>query len=104
MSGDLDHRQIGPFVLADHLAGIGLFIGKGDLDLVRAAHHVFVASGGRDARVHSIPLKPYSQYIVTLTPEMLQCGENRLAVSLSKGEPELFGTIELVELELFLDY
>jgi len=62
------------------------------------------ASGGRDARIHSIPLQPYSQYIVTLAPDMLQRGENRLAVSLCKGEPELFGSIELVELELFLHY
>ena len=26
------------------------------------------APGGRDARIHSIPLEPYSQYIVTLAP------------------------------------
>jgi hypothetical protein len=62
------------------------------------------APGGRDARIHSIPLEPYSQYVVTLAPDMLQRGENRLTVSLRKGHPDLGGSIQLAELELFLHY
>ena len=60
------------------------------------------ASGGRDARIHSIPLAPYSEYVVTLAPKMLRSGDNRLTVALSKADPELFEPIGLVELELFL--
>jgi hypothetical protein len=62
------------------------------------------APGGRDVRIHSIPLQAYSQYVVALAPDMLQRGENRLAISLRKGDPGLVGSIELVELELFLHY
>jgi hypothetical protein len=60
--------------------------------------------GGRDARIHSIPLQPYSQFVCKLSPEMLRRGENQLAVSLDEREPDLTGKIDLVELELLLRY
>jgi len=62
------------------------------------------APGGRDARIHSIPLDPYSQYTLSCSPGMLRPGDNRLTVTLTEGEPDLFGRIDLVELELFLEY
>jgi hypothetical protein len=62
------------------------------------------APGGRDARIHSIPLAPYSQFEFNLSRDMLRCGENRLVVSLSNKEPDLTGKIELLELELLLRY
>ena len=62
------------------------------------------APGGRDARIHSIPLEPYSLYVVGLAPEMLRRGENRLTVSLRAGDPDLSAGIDLVELELFCHY
>lgn len=58
--------------------------------------------GGRDARIHSIPLAPYSQFEFNLSRDMLRHGENRLVVSLSNKETDLTGKIELLELELLL--
>ena len=69
-----------------------------DASRVRRLH----ASGGRDARIHSIRLEPYSQYVMTLAPDMLRRGENRLTVTLSKPDPHLTGSIQVVELELSL--
>lgn len=58
--------------------------------------------GGRDARIHSIPLAPYSQFEFNLSRDMLRSGENRLTVSLTNKESDLTGKIELLELELLL--
>jgi len=58
--------------------------------------------GGRDARIHSIPLAPYSQFEFNLARDMLRHGDNRLTVSLSNKESDLTGKIELLELELLL--
>jgi hypothetical protein len=60
--------------------------------------------GGRDARIHSIPLQPYSQFIFTLAPDMLHRGDNQLTVSLVEKEPDVTGKIDLVEMELLLRY
>jgi hypothetical protein len=60
--------------------------------------------GGRDARIHSIPLAPYSQFEFNLSRDMLRRGENQLAVSLTNKESDLTGKVELLELELLLRY
>jgi len=62
------------------------------------------APGGRDARIHSIPLLPYSQFVLNLSRDMLRRGENRLTVSLGEKEPDLTGNIALAEMELLLRY
>ena len=71
-----------------------------DASRIRRLH----APGGRDARVHSLKLDPYSQFVVTLTPKMLNRGENRLGVTLHQGDAGVRGKIDLVELELRLQY
>ncbi|MCX6910602.1 MAG: hypothetical protein NTY01_21530 [Verrucomicrobia bacterium] len=60
------------------------------------------APGGRDARIHSIKLEPYSQFEFDLSRDMLHSGDNRLTVSLTDKESDLTGKIELLELELLL--
>lgn len=60
------------------------------------------APGGRDARVHGVPLEPYSQYVVQLSHEVLKEGDNCLRVELVEREPDLFGTIVLAELEVLV--
>jgi hypothetical protein len=60
------------------------------------------APGGRDARVHGVRLGPYSQFVFELRPDDLTAGENRLRVALAEREPDLFGPIELAELELLV--
>jgi len=60
--------------------------------------------GGRDARIHSIKLEPYSQFEFNLSRDMLRRGDNRLTVSLNNKESDLTGKIELLELELLLRY
>ena len=62
------------------------------------------APGGRDARIHSIRLEPYSQYVIRLKPDMLRRGDNCLRVTLKRKDPNLFGQIEVRELELFVCY
>jgi hypothetical protein len=62
------------------------------------------APGGRDIRVHPVPLDPYSQYVITVSPDMLRRGENRLIVSLTEKEPDLLGRIEVREMELHVRY
>ena len=62
------------------------------------------ASDGRDARIHSIKLEPYSQFIFGLAPEMLCRGDNRLTVALAEQEPDVTDAIELLEMELLLRY
>ncbi len=59
--------------------------------------------GGRDPRIHPVPLEPYSQYIIQLGSGLTR-GENRLTVSLTQAEPDLFGAIEIREMELFVRY
>jgi len=39
---------------------------------------------------------------VRLSPDMLTVGENRLVVSLTEAEPDLFGCIDVAELELLV--
>jgi len=60
------------------------------------------AAGGRDARVHGVPLEPYSQFVVQLSHDVLKEGDNRLRVELVEREPGLFGTITLAELEVMV--
>lgn len=60
------------------------------------------APGGRDTRVHGVRLEPYSQYVVDVSPDMLTVGENLLVVSLREREPDLFGSIDVAELELLV--
>ena len=56
------------------------------------------------ARLHPTRLAPYSLFVVRLSPDLLQRGENRLTGTLCAQEPNLFGTIALRELELFVNY
>jgi hypothetical protein len=69
-------------------------------DLIERLH----APDGRDARIHSIELGPYSQFVFRLSPEMLHRGDNHLIVSLDEQEPDITGKIELLEMELLLHY
>ena len=62
------------------------------------------APGGRDARIHGTKLEPYSQYVMELAPNMLEVGQNRLTVSMEAAEPDLFGPVDLLELELFVRF
>ncbi|MBI5394129.1 MAG: hypothetical protein HZA91_02405 [Verrucomicrobia bacterium] len=62
------------------------------------------ASGGRDARIHSVVLQPYSQFVFNLSHDMLRRGENQLTVTPDEKEPDLTGKIDLVEMELLLRY
>ena len=62
------------------------------------------APDGRDARIHSIVLLPYSQFVFNLPPDMLRRGENQFTVTLDEKEPDLTGNIALVEMELLLRY
>jgi len=62
------------------------------------------APGGRDTRIHGTRLEPYSQFVLKLTPDSLRVGDNCLTVTLEEREPDLFGVIDLVELEVFLRY
>lgn len=54
------------------------------------------APDGRDARIHSIKLEPYSQFIFRLAPEMLSGDDNRLTVVLEDEEPDLTGVIDIL--------
>ena len=69
-------------------------------DCVQRLH----APRGRDTRVHSVPLEPYSQYVLLLSGGELHHGINVLTVALTERDPDLFGTVGLVELELALRY
>jgi hypothetical protein len=62
------------------------------------------SANGRDARLHSVRLEPYSQYTIALDPAALRRGDNRLTVSLVEGEPDLLGTIEVREVALSVRY
>lgn len=62
------------------------------------------APAGRDARIHSVTLLPYSQFVFTLPPEAVRRGDNTLTVSLDRQEPDLTGRIDLVEMELLLGH
>jgi hypothetical protein len=62
------------------------------------------APDGRDARIHSVPLQPYSQFVFRLAPEMLHRGDNQLTVFLDEKEADVTGKIDLVEMELLLRY
>lgn len=62
------------------------------------------APDGRDARIHSVPLQPYSQFVFNLSRDILRRGENQLIVSLDEKEPDVTGKIDLVEMELLLHY
>jgi len=61
------------------------------------------APGGRDARIHPVKLAPYSQYVINVLGN-LDRGENRLTVTLVKQDPDIVGKIELLEMELFVNY
>jgi len=62
------------------------------------------SANGRDARIHSIPLAPYSQYTIRPRAEWLRRGENTLAVTLVEREPDLMGEIEVREMEVEASY
>jgi len=69
-------------------------------DLVRRLH----APGGRDARIHGTPLEPYSLYTLSPSAKMFRRGENRLMVSLKEKASNLFGKIEVREMEVHVRY
>lgn len=58
------------------------------------------APGGRDLRVHSIALEPYSLYALSIDPALLRDGENTLTVSLTGADPLLFGEIAFREMRV----
>ena len=58
------------------------------------------APGGRDARVHGIPLAPYSVYTLTVDPSALRDGEHTLSVTLTDADPLLLGEIALREMRV----
>jgi hypothetical protein len=62
------------------------------------------ASNGRDARLHPTSLGPYSLYVLRPNPATLRRGENRLSISLTQGEPNLLGAIDVRELEVTVRY
>jgi len=62
------------------------------------------AYGGRDARVHSIPLQPYSTYTLKVDPAALHRGENRLTVTMTNCVPELAEDVEIREMVVKVYY
>lgn len=58
------------------------------------------AANGRDPRVHPERLAPYSQYTIDPDPNDLRKGANTLTVSITCGDQDLLGPIEVRELEV----
>ena len=57
---------------------------------------------GRDARVHSVRLDPYSLYVLKPGPAALKAGENVLEIRSVALEPNLIGAITAAELEVLI--
>jgi len=62
------------------------------------------SASGRDARVHSVSLDPYSQYTLKLDARRLTPGANILEVTLTQRHPALLGTVQLREVKLDVKY
>ena len=62
------------------------------------------AASGRDARVHAIPLDPYSLYRIALDADDLRPGENTLTIELTEADPMLFNEIEPREMCVDVSY
>ncbi len=62
------------------------------------------SANGRDARLHSVKLDPYSLYVLDLDHAHLLQGVNRLSVRLIASEPDLLGAIEVREVKLSVGY
>ncbi len=62
------------------------------------------AYGGRDSRVHSIPLQPYSIYTLEVDPAALVRGENRLTVTMTQSVPELAEDVDMREMVVSVRY
>lgn len=58
------------------------------------------APGGRDKRLHSIPLDAYSRFVISLAPESVRSGDNTLTVTLHDPEPDLTNRVDLVEMKV----
>ena len=65
---------------------------------------VLYASNGRDTRIHTVTLGPYSSYSLSLGSSQLKDGENTLKIKPTKLAPDLAGRIHLVEIELIVKY
>lgn len=62
------------------------------------------AHRGRDARIHPVPLEPYSQFKIPLEAVGLRRGENVLKLELVRSERNLFTPIRICELEIVVNY
>lgn len=62
------------------------------------------ASGGRDARVHAIPLEPYSVYTLEVDAGNLTRGDNTLTITLTDADPMLLNEIETREMYVDVRY
>jgi len=65
---------------------------------------VLYAANGRDTRIHTVKLEPYSLCSLSLKPGQLKKGENTLSVRPAKLNPDLAGDIYLLEIELIVKY
>ena len=62
------------------------------------------SSSGRDARIHSIPLEPYSLYTVKLEAGWMVSGANTLTVAFTERNPALLGRVQLREVAVEVRY
>ena len=62
------------------------------------------AANGRDTRVHTVALRPYLEYEISLRPSQLCDGENVLEVVPTKLVSELATTVNVREIELQVSY
>jgi hypothetical protein len=62
------------------------------------------AVGGRDARIHAIPLDPYSLYRIDLSDSDLARGDNTLTVTLTGADEALLNEIEPREMQVDVRY
>ena len=62
------------------------------------------AANGRDTRVHTVALRPYLEYEISLRPSQLCDGENVLDVAPTQLVSELATTVNLREIELQVSY
>jgi hypothetical protein len=62
------------------------------------------SSSGRDARIHSLPLDPYSQYTIQVDADWMASGANTLGIAFTQRNPALLGQVQLREVALDIAY